>query len=129
MTCTLSQMLALIAIGGLALAACGVYRATTGVRRHRRDPARSLALMRGFRLTVVGLCAAGVAAGWLWDLGWLIGLSLIIGGEEFLESTVMIAALSRQRAGRSEPATWQLPPMRLTMPDLFAGAPTLRPRR
>jgi len=86
---------------GLALAfACGLLFALAGLRtgvkraaREERDPGRALALLLGFRRAVIGLSIAGVAAALLWDVDWLFGLSLVIAGEELLESTVMITAL------------------------------------
>jgi hypothetical protein len=53
--------------------------------------------LRGFRVAIGGLALAGIGAAWCWQIGWLLGLSLIIGGEELLESTVVITAL-RQSA-------------------------------
>jgi hypothetical protein len=86
---------------GLALLVLGIRRAAAGVRRYHRDPPRSLALLRGFRISVVGLCLAGVGAGLLWNITWLVGLSLIIGGEELLESTVVITAMTHPVRPRS----------------------------
>ena len=78
---------------GLMLTAYSVYRGVGNVRRERRDPMRALVLFRGFRLAIIGLSLAGIAAAWWWHVGWLLGLSLIIGGEETLESSTIIAAL------------------------------------
>jgi hypothetical protein len=89
-----SHVAALMIPAGLVLLVVGFRRGAAGMRRHRRDPPRALALLRGFRISVVGLCLAGVGAGLLWDVGWLVGLSLIIGGEELLESTVVITAMT-----------------------------------
>ena len=87
-----------------ALVALGLLLATAGVRRCRLAFHRPLAAsmhplgwMRGFRLTVIGLAVVGVGAAWLWQLGWLLALSLAIGGEETLESSIAIAALRRAR--------------------------------
>jgi len=44
---------------------------------------------------MIGLALA--AAGWLLDQTWLIVLSLAIGGEETLESSIMYFALTRGR--------------------------------
>lgn len=86
---------------GLAMLVVGIRRGAAGMRRYHRDPHRSLALLRGFRISVVGLCLAGLGAGWFWNIGWLVGLSLIIGGEELLESTVVIAAMTHPVRPRS----------------------------
>ena len=82
---------------GLTITIWSVRHGIAAARREARDPRRALALLRGFRGGIVGLALAGLGAAWCWQLGWLLGLSLIIGGEELLESTVVIAAL-RQSA-------------------------------
>lgn len=87
----------LIAIG-LSISVWGVGRGIAAAHNEPRDPGRALAILRGFRVGVVGLAMAGIGAAWCWHLGWLLGLSLIIGGEELLESTVVIAALRRGAA-------------------------------
>ena len=96
-----SQLAALLIPFGLAMFVLGIRRGAAGMRRHRRDPPRALALLRGFRISIVGLCLAGVGAGLFWDIGWLVGLSLIIGGEELLESTVVITAMTHPVPPRS----------------------------
>ena len=87
-----------------ALIALGVVIAAAGARRCRLAFLRPLAgsmyplgWMHGFRLTVIGLAVVGIGAAWLWHLGWLLALSLAIGGEETLESSIAIAALRRAR--------------------------------
>jgi len=87
----------MLIVVGLAIAIWRVRHGIIAARREARDPRRALALLQGFRGGIVGLALAGLGAAWCWQLGWLLGLSLIIGGEELLESTVVIAAL-RQSA-------------------------------
>jgi len=94
MTFLMSNLAALMIPFGLAMLVVGIRRGAAGVRRYDHDPPRALALLRGFRISIVGLCLAGLGAGLFWDIGWLIGLSLIIGGEELLESTVVITAMT-----------------------------------
>jgi hypothetical protein len=81
-------LIALGLIGAVWSGRRGVLRA-----RRLRDPERALAIMQGFRLAIAGLALAAIGAAWWWELGWLFGLALVIGGEELLESTVVIAAL------------------------------------
>ncbi len=88
----------LIAVG-LAVTVWSVSRGVCGAGRHVRDPMRALALLRGFRVGIIGVSLAGVGAAWAWQLGWLLGLSLIIGGQELLESSIVIATL--RRGGRA----------------------------
>lgn len=83
----------MLIVVGLTFATWSVRQGIIAARRAARDPGRALALLRGFRMGVVGLALAGIGAAWCWQLGWLLGLSLIIGGEELLESTVVISAL------------------------------------
>jgi len=78
-----------------------VWSARRGVLRARqqRDPGRALAIMQGFRRSVVCLAAAAIGAAWWWQIGWLFVLALVIGGEELLESTVVITALKHGPLG------------------------------
>ncbi len=55
-----------------------------------------LAWMRGFRTTIIGLALAGVGAAWLWQIGWLLAVSLIVGFGETLESSLDIDAFERE---------------------------------
>lgn len=119
MTFLSSHVAALMILVGLAMFVMGIRRASVGVRRYHRDPPRALALLRGFRISIVGLCLAGVSAGWLWDIGWLVVLSLIIGGEELLESTVVIMAMTHAgdlRPRASAPMRLRLGPSRPLVP-------------
>lgn len=83
---------------GLGVFAWSVYWDIARRRDCDTDPGRALTLVRGFRIGITGLCLAGIGAGWLWDAEWLLGLSLIIGGEELLESSVIIKALKESPA-------------------------------
>src|SRR5690606_40969750 len=58
-----------------------------------RDPGRALAYARGFRIGILGLCSFAFGLGWSFGLGWVVVVSLIVLGEEMLETSVMIAAL------------------------------------
>jgi hypothetical protein len=80
---------------GLALFVWSLGWGTYTTRQQERDPGKALALVQGFRVGIIGLSLAGIGAGWLWHSHWLLGLSLIIGGEELLESTVIITALKQ----------------------------------
>ena len=84
---------------GLVLALRGLRRCSIALPRPRSGAMQPLLWMRGFRLTLIGLALAGVGAGWLWGLDWLIALSLAIGGEETLESSIAIHALRAQHGG------------------------------
>ena len=59
------------------------------------DASKNLTWIRGFRMSILGLALAGVGASWLWNLKWLLILSLAIGGEEILESSLVIYGLKR----------------------------------
>jgi len=83
---------AVLMVAGALVALRGFHRGVVHAPEHRANR-RLLDGLSGFRLAVIGLCALGVGASWMWQISWLLGLSLIIGGEELLESTVLIAAL------------------------------------
>lgn len=87
-----------------ALLVIGLALAWRGLRRcHRAFPRLSASMepllwVRGFRLTLFGLALAGTGAAWLWQLEWLFWLSLAIGFEETLETSIAIYGLRRQPA-------------------------------
>jgi hypothetical protein len=62
-----------------------------------RHPDKAVTAMRGLRIAVIGLAVVGLGAAWAWHLVWLLVLALVIGGEETLESSVHIYALTRGR--------------------------------
>ena len=92
----------------LAIAA-GVWLVIDGVRtqvrrrRHRplMGPTELRWLALSFRRVVIGLALTGVGAGMLYGISWLVMLSLIIGGEEVPESSVIAAALSDEEKRRA----------------------------
>jgi hypothetical protein len=88
---------------GFALLTRGLILLGAGLRRSIWDPGKSLTLMRGGRYSIVGLAIVALGAAWQWHLLWLLILALAIGGEELLESSIVIFALRRgqQMAGRT----------------------------
>lgn len=80
---------------GAWLALRGGRGYVVGTRLPLTDRWKSLVTMQGFRLTIIGLALAGAGAAWLWQLGWLLALSLAIGGEETLECSICVYALRR----------------------------------
>jgi branched-subunit amino acid ABC-type transport system permease component len=89
---------ALLILFGLAAAAWSIRRAVRRALRSR-DPWRALAIARGFRIAIVALAVAAIGAAWWWQSAPLFGLALVIGGEELLESSVVIKALEHGLPG------------------------------
>ncbi len=88
---------ALIALG-IGLALWGLLMELNGLRGALRgDSGKLLLWIQGFRLSIIGLALAGLGVAWAWHLDWLLVLSLAIGGEEILESSIVIFALRRGR--------------------------------
>jgi len=81
--------------GGIALLVWSVWTNLDDIRRPLSDPTKALGLVRWLRTTILGLGAVAIGIGWLWDSWPLIGLALIIGGEETLETTSVIRAMER----------------------------------
>ena len=52
-----------------------------------------------FRRLMLGLTLAGLGAAWWWHLGGLLAFTLVVGGEELFESSLVLGAL-RAGAGR-----------------------------
>lgn len=76
---------------GLALAVRGL-RGGAGGGGLLRGQAGALARVESWRSTVLGLAAAGLGASLVWELRWLLVLSLGIGFVEVLEASIVIAA-------------------------------------
>ncbi len=100
---------ALIALG-IGLALWGLLMELNGLRGALRgDTGKLLTWIQGFRLSIIGLALAGLGVAWAWQLTWLLVLTLAIGGEETLESSIVIFALRRGRRLEmqkvSDPAT------------------------
>ena len=93
--------LALLAVG-LGLTAYGCLRQFRGIVMPVRHPDKGLNWMLGFRLTIVGLVIAGIAAAWAWQVPFLLALALIIGAGEIFESSLDIFALRRGRKWQAE---------------------------
>lgn len=92
----MTSPLALLSIaGGLALLVWSVWSNLADIRRPLSDPTKALGLVRWLRTTILGLAAVGVGIGWLWNTWALIGLALVIAGEETLETTSVIRAMER----------------------------------
>jgi hypothetical protein len=92
----MTSILALLAIcGGIALLLWSVWSTMDDLRRPLSDPTKALGLARWLRTTILGLAVIAIGIGWLWDVRSLIGLALIIAGEETLETTSVIRPLER----------------------------------
>jgi len=103
---------ALLSIGaGIALVVWSVWSNLDDLRRPLSDPTKALGLVRWLRTTILGLAAVAVGIGWLWNTWPIVGLALIIAGEETLETTSVIRAMERYpgivqaRASRARGAT------------------------
>ena len=83
-----------LALYGLALLAQGLWFGASGSSGLLKER-EALGWLRGFRRAVVGLCLAGIAVAWAWQIPWLFIVSLGILGEELLETSVMIEVLRR----------------------------------
>ena len=85
----------------LPLMGVGVVIAVQGARRGqpalmsavRGDPSELVRLMQGFRSTVIGLALVGLGAAWIWQLGWLLIVSLAVACGETMETALVIYAL------------------------------------
>ena len=81
---------------GAAILFSGMRLEVEGIRRPTGDPTKMVTVIRGFRFAVIGVALAGLGASWNWHITWLFVLSLVFGGEEVLESSVMLLILRRK---------------------------------
>lgn len=99
---TLAQIALMIA--GVPLALRGLRREWQAIALPTRTPGKALMFFRGFRMSVIGLALIGVGAGWMWGQTWLLVLSIAIGIEETIESSIDVFALTRGKDLRLGPA-------------------------
>jgi hypothetical protein len=112
----MTSIRALLAIGaGIALLLWSVWSNVEDLRRPLSDSTKALGLVRWLRTTILGLAAVAIPIGSLWDVWPLIGLALIIAGEETLETTSVIRAMERYPGMAPESV---LPPHRRLMSSL-----------
>lgn len=102
-TLVLGIQVALVATGSV-FAVRGLRTEWRGIRMPMRDPAKVLTFFRGFRTSIMGLAFMGIAAGWAFDQTWLLMLSVAIGIEETIESSIDIFAMTRGKDVRYGPA-------------------------
>ena len=69
-----------------------------GLQPGANDPIHVITLVRGIRMSIIGLALLGLGGAWAWHLAWLLVLALVFGGEELLETSVVLFVLRRGRA-------------------------------
>jgi hypothetical protein len=119
-----------ILAGGGVLLVRGVLRAWLAGGAALTVLGRVTHLAYALRLVLVGLALVGIGAGWMYGLGWLVGVSVAIGLEELYEVTTAIGAL-RWAERNGWPDARPLPPVvhplgRVTLPTTWpfrAGDP------
>ncbi len=90
---------------GSLLAIPGLYGFWAGMRPPYEHASKTLAALQAFRRGVIGLAVMGLGAAWIWQLDWLLVLALVIGGEETLESTIHVQAVSMSERWQRAQAT------------------------
>ena len=89
-----------LALAGLALMIHGLWfgvRDRPGLLRQGRD---AFAWIRCFQIAMAGLALPGVAAAWYWQQPWLLILAIAVLGEEMLETSRILTALSNHSPTR-----------------------------
>ena len=90
---------------GIPVAAYGLRIEWRGIRMPIRHPDKVLTFFRGFRLSIIGLALAGIGVALMTDQLWLLLLSIAIGIEETIESSIDVFALTRGKDLRLGPAS------------------------
>jgi hypothetical protein len=89
---------------GLGCCAWAAVRDPAGLGLPMTDRRKGFALARWLRTTILGLALVAVGAGWLCQHATVIGVALVILGEEMLEISVVLAAM-RMEPGLAEPVS------------------------
>jgi hypothetical protein len=91
---------------GAMLFAYGLETLVRALRISIWDTERNVVWIGGFRAAIVGLAVIGLGAAWLTQQLWVLLIALAIGGEELLETSVLLYALRRgKRIQRAAAAT------------------------
>jgi hypothetical protein len=88
---------AAIALLGVVASVRGVQLLVEGWQRSVWDRDKNLVWITGFRLAIIGLAVVALAAAWQWQQLWVLLIALAIGGEEALETSIIIFALRRSK--------------------------------
>ncbi len=92
---------AALMVASLTLFLYGAEMLVNSVRISIWNLDRPVVWVRGFRAAIVGLAIVALGASWMWQQLWVLLLALAIGGEELLETSVILFALRRgQRLAR-----------------------------
>jgi hypothetical protein len=91
----LLYLLVPIAAAALAFGALGIRDIARGLCSPNVEPGKALRVMAAFRRMVIGLAGAGIAASLAFEIEWLFWLSVAIGIEETIESSIAVWALRR----------------------------------
>ena len=86
----------ILAVGGAVLV-WGLVTLFATAHIAPSDRGKPISLVTGIRLALVGGAIAALGASWLWQQLWLFILALAIGGEELLETSVVLYVLRRSR--------------------------------
>ena len=81
---------------GTVLLLWGFRRGAQAWRRCSGDPLKALTLVRGYRITIIGVCLSVYGLGWWWSLETVMTIALVICLEEIAESSFYVAALKRE---------------------------------
>jgi hypothetical protein len=87
----------LAAVGGW-LAARGLWFGAAGRPGLLRQGRDAFAWIRAFQFAVAGLALIGIAAAWIWRQPWLLVVALGVLGEEMLETSRILTALTNAPA-------------------------------
>ena len=93
----MNELYALVPLAAVALVfgALGIRDIGRGLRSPNVEPGKALRVMAAFRRMIIGLAGAGVAAGLAFEIEWLFWLSVAIGVEETIESSLAVWALKQ----------------------------------
>jgi len=88
---------AAIMAAGFALFLSGALGLARALRISIWDMNRPIVWIVGFRAAIIGLAVVALGAAWLSQQLWVLLLALAVGGEELLETSVILFALRRGR--------------------------------
>ena len=88
---------ALTMAAGLMLFIYGIETLAQALRTSIWSMDRPIVWVGGFRAAIIGLAVVGLGAAWLTQQLWVLLIALAIGGEELLETSVLLYVMRRGR--------------------------------
>ena len=92
-----------IMAAGVAMLIWGLAGVARGERLPFIDRTKPIVWVSGLRMVLVGMAIAAFGGAWIWQQLWLLILALVIGGEELVETSIVLFVLRWGQRQEAQP--------------------------